>query len=221
MKALALLGGTFDPVHVGHLRAAIEAREALDAEELRLLPCALPPHRDRPSVGPEQRLQMLERAVAGLPRVSCDPRELQRRGPSYSYDTLVSVRAEIGEQRPLVLVLGADAFAGLPGWYRWREIIELAHIAVLSRPDAHGLIDPRLEELLAMTGTAEPAQLSRSPAGRVLRLEIPPLPVSSTLIRARLGQGRNVRYLVPDPVIELIREQGWYGASNGMDRSDL
>jgi nicotinate-nucleotide adenylyltransferase len=92
---------------------------------------------------------------------------------------------------------------------------------VLSRPDAHGLIDPRLEELLASAGTAEPAQLSRSPTGLVLRLEIPPLPVSSTLIRARLRQGRNVRFLVPDPVIELIREQGWYGASSGADGSDL
>jgi len=125
MSALALLGGTFDPVHVGHLRAAIEAREALRADEIRLLPCAVPPHREQPAVGPEQRLQMLQAAIAGIPGLRADARELQRSGPSYTYDTLISLRAEIGEQRPLVLVLGADAFAGLPTWHRWREINRL------------------------------------------------------------------------------------------------
>lgn len=214
MKPVALLGGTFDPVHVGHLRAAIEAREALRAAEIRLLPCAIPPHREQPSVGPEQRLQMLEAAIAGMVGMRCDARELKRSGPSYTYDTLVSVRAEIGADCPLVLVLGADAFAGLPSWHRWREISTLAHVAVLTRPDAHSLIDPRLEDMLASAGTANPAKLSGSPAGLVLRLEIPPLPLSSTLIRTRLRQGRSVRYLVPDPVIDLIRQNGWYGAGS-------
>lgn len=221
MKPIALLGGTFDPVHVGHLRAAIEAREALDAVEIRLLPCALPPHRDTPTVDPAQRLQMLRLAIAGLAQVSCDPRELQRRGPSYTVDTLISVRAELGDTQPLVLVLGADAFAGLPSWHRWREIISLAHIAVLSRPDAHGLIDPRLEELLASAGTADPACLSQRPSGLLLRLEIPPLPVSSTLIRARLAQGRSVRFLVPDAVINLIQSHGWYDTGSAAPQTNL
>jgi nicotinate-nucleotide adenylyltransferase len=212
MRPLALLGGTFDPVHVGHLRAAIEAREALSAEEVRLLPAALPPHREQPLASAEQRLAMLEAAICGVPGLCADARELQRNGPSYTFDTLTSVRAEIGAAKPLVLVLGADAFAGLPSWHRWREIIELAHIAVLARPDAHGLIDPRLEELLARAGTAEPSKLASSPAGRVLRLQVPPLPVSSTLIRARLQRGRSVRFLVPDAVIEMIAAQGWYGS---------
>ena len=221
MKPIALLGGTFDPVHMGHLRAAIEAREALDALEIRLLPCALPPHRDTPTVDPAQRLQMLRLAIAGLAQVSCDPRELQRRGPSYTVDTLISIRAELGDTQPLVLVLGADAFAGLPSWHRWREIISMAHIAVLSRPDAHGLIDPRLEELLASAGTADPACLSQRPSGLVLRLEIPPLPVSSTLIRARLAQGRSVRFLVPDAVINLIQSHGWYDAGSAAPQTNL
>lgn len=212
MSPLALLGGTFDPVHVGHLRAAIEAREALAADEIRLLPCALPPHREQPEVGAEQRLRMLEAAIAGLPGVRADERELRRSGPSYTYDTLLSVRAEVGEARPLVLVLGADAFAGLPGWHRWRELIAQAHIAVLTRPDAHGLIDPRLEELLATAGTADPGDLRRTPRGRLLRLQIPPLPLSSTLVRERLRQGRSVRFLVPDAVLALIEANGWYGA---------
>jgi nicotinate-nucleotide adenylyltransferase len=218
MKPLALLGGTFDPVHVGHLRAAIEAREALSAEEVRLLPCAVPPHREQPVAAPAQRLQMIEAAIAGLPGLRADARELQRSGPSYTYDTLVSVRAEIGDARPLVLIVGADAFAGLPTWHRWRELVDLAHIAVLARPDAHGLIDPRLEELLASNGTADPGQLAQRPAGRVLRLQIPPLPVSSTLIRTRLQEGRSVRFLVPDPVLQMIAAEGWYAGRAAVER---
>jgi nicotinate-nucleotide adenylyltransferase len=220
MKPLALLGGTFDPIHVGHLRAAIEAREALAAEEVRLLPCAVPPHREQPMATPAQRLQMLEAAIAGTVGLRADARELQRGGPSYTFDTLVSMRAEIGDARPLVLILGADAFAGLPRWHRWRELSGLAHIAVLARPDAHGLIDPRLEDLLASCGTADPAELARQPAGRVLRLQIPPLPVSSTLIRARLREARSVRYLVPDPVIGIITARGWYGAPGARQPGD-
>ncbi len=220
MSSLAILGGTFDPVHVGHLRAAIEAREALAAEEIRLLPCAVPPHREQPLVSAEQRLQMLEAAVLGLPGLRCDARELQRPGPSYTFDTLLSLRAEIGERRSLVLVLGADAFAGLPSWYRWREISTLAHIAVLTRPDAHGLIDPRLEDLLASAGTADAQDLQAVPAGRVLRLQIPPMPVSSTLIRERLRVGRSVRYLVPDAVLDLILSQDWYrGRAGGLSEA--
>jgi nicotinate-nucleotide adenylyltransferase len=202
-RVLAILGGTFDPIHSGHLRAAIEAREALGAEELRLIPCAVPPHRPQPQASPKQRLAMLSAAVAGVPGLSTDARELERSGPSYTFDTLVGLRAEVGE-RPIVLVLGADAFAGLPSWYRWTELINYAHIAVLTRPDAHSLIDPRLEALLAQVGTADAADVTAEPAGRVLRLEIPPMPVSSTLIRTRLQQQRSVRYLVPDPVIDLI-----------------
>lgn len=218
MKPLALLGGTFDPIHVGHLRAAIEAREALAADELRLLPCALPPHREQPQVGADQRLAMLDAAIAGIPGLRSDDRELRRSGPSYTYDTLVGMRAEVGAKRPLVLVLGADAFAGLATWHRWREIVSLSHIAVLTRPDAHGLIDPRIEELLATAGTQDAASLRAAPAGRVLRLQIPPLPVSSTLVRERLREGRCVRFLVPDAVIELIRSHGWYGAAPAVSR---
>lgn len=221
MKAVALLGGTFDPIHIGHLRAAIEAREALGASEIRLLPCALPAHRDRPSVASAHRLEMLQLAIAGCSDLRCDGRELQRSGPSYTVDTLISIRAELGDLQPLVLVLGADAFAKLPSWYRWREILGLAHIAVLSRPDAHGAIDPRLEELLAATGTADAASLSCCPAGNVLRLEIPALPVSSTLIRTRLQEGRSVRFLVPGNVIELILKRGWYGTCVNAAGADL
>ena len=115
-------------------------------------------------------------------------------------------------------MLQADAFAGLASWHRWRELVSLAHIAVLTRPDAHGLIDPRIEELLATAGTQEAVSLRTAPAGRVLRLQIPPLPVSSTLVRERLREGRCVRFLVPDAVIDLIRRHGWYRAAPAASR---
>jgi len=209
-RPIALLGGTFDPIHDGHLRAAVEIREALDAQELRLIPCAIPPHRSQPGASPQQRVAMIEAAIAGSPQLQCDTRELGRSGPSYTVDTLRSFRAELGATRSIVLVLGADAFHGLPSWNRWRELPELAHIAVLTRPDSHALIDPRLEEMLAQRATSLPADLWASAGGRVLRLEIPPLPISSTLIRARVKQRRSIRYLVPDSVIELIDTQQLY-----------
>ncbi len=207
---IALLGGTFDPIHDGHLRAAIEIQEALQAKELRLIPCAIPPHRAQPGATAEQRVSMIEAAIAGTGPLRCDTRELSRSGPSYTIDTLHSFRAEFGSLTPLVLVLGADAFHGLPSWNRWRELPELAHIAVLTRPDSQGLIDPRLEEMLAERATALPSDLAQSASGRVLRLEIPPLPISSTLIRARVKQRRCIRFLVPDPVIDFINQQALY-----------
>lgn len=218
-SALAVLGGTFDPVHAGHLRAAIEAREALHADELRLMPCSVPPHRQQPHASAEQRLAMIDAAIHGASGLRCDPRELHRSGPSYTYDTLVGLRAEVGD-RPLILVLGADAFAGLPSWYRWTELTRLAHLAVLTRPDAHSLIDPRLEMLLASAGTAKASDLRATPAGRVLRLEIPPMPVSSTLIRARLQQRRSVRFLLPDAVIEMIDTWQLYAPAANEARID-
>lgn len=206
----AVLGGTFDPIHHGHLRAAVEAREVLRADELRLMPCALPPHRPQPGANAEQRLQMIAAAIQGLPGLRCDDRELRRSGPSYTFDTLIGLRAELGE-RPLALVLGADAFAGLPSWHRWSELSGLAHLVVLTRPDAHALLDPRLEALLAQAGTADPDALHLRPSGLVLRLEIPAMPISSTLIRQRLRAARSVRYLLPDAVIELIQQWSLYG----------
>jgi nicotinate-nucleotide adenylyltransferase len=206
---LVILGGTFDPVHIGHLRAAIELREALAAAEVRLLPCAVPPHRAVPGASAAQRLAMLQAALIDSPGIGVDARELDRPGPSYTVDTLTELRQEQGE-RPLVLAMGADAFAGLPSWHRWDELIELAHIAVLTRPDSHQRLDPRLETLLAQRGTADPLLLAARPAGALIRIEILPIPVSSTLIRQRLAAGRSLAHLVPAGVLALIDQYGLY-----------
>ncbi|HET8763932.1 MAG TPA: nicotinate-nucleotide adenylyltransferase [Rhodanobacter sp.] len=195
MRPLALFGGTFDPIHIGHLTVAWEAAELLDAE-VRLLPANVPPHRAMPIASAAERVAMLRVALAGQSRLVLDPRELARRGPSYTVDTLRELRAEQGE-RPLVLLLGADAFAGLPGWHAWRALFDLAHIGVLSRPGVTAPLAPELLAAIATRRTTDPAPLRASPAGCVIDLAVTPLEVSATRIRELLAAGRDPRYLLP------------------------
>ncbi len=200
MRSLAILGGTFDPVHIGHLRAAWEASEALDAE-VRLVPAGVPPHRPQPVAKAAERVAMLRAALAGQACLSLDLRELERAGPSYTFDTLASLRAQIGAQRPLILLAGADACAGLPTWHRWRELFDLAHLCVLTRP-GHAL--PLPGELAAETAprrVTAAAALRESPAGRVYELAVTPLEISATGIRAILAEGGEPRWLVPDALL--------------------
>ncbi|WHZ18925.1 MAG: Nicotinate-nucleotide adenylyltransferase [Rhodanobacteraceae bacterium] len=200
-RPLAIFGGTFDPIHIGHLRAAWEASEALDAD-VYLVPAKAPPHRPQPVASAERRAAMLRAALAGQARLRMDLRELDRDGPSYTIDTLESLRGEIGAQRPLVLLIGADAFAGLSSWHRWRELFALAHICVLTRPAQV----PAMPEALAaevaprLVDTAE--RLRVQPAGRVLNMVVTSLGISSTRIRALLANGAEPRWLVPDALLD-------------------
>ncbi len=130
---IGLFGGTFDPIHYGHLRPLWEVKEALKFDQLRLIPSFIPPHRGKPGASAKQRLEMLRLAVADVPDYEVDERELQRGGPSYTVETLQSLRNELGDQ-PLCWVMGLDAFLGLASWYQWRRITELAHIVVTQRP---------------------------------------------------------------------------------------
>jgi nicotinate-nucleotide adenylyltransferase len=163
VKPLAIFGGTFDPVHLGHLSVAWEASELLDAE-VRLMPASVPPHRPAPIASAQQRAAMLHGALQGQSRLSMDTRELERSGPSYTIDTLIELRAEQGD-RPLVLLIGADAFAGLPSWHRWRELFEVAHIGVLSRPGVDAELPDELEREVAGRRVDEAAALRGLPAG--------------------------------------------------------
>lgn len=208
-RPLALLGGTFDPVHNGHLRAAWEAAEQLDAE-VCLLPANVPPHRPQPVLDAVQRVALLELALTGQSRLSLDTRELRRAGPSYTVDTLHELRAEIGPTRPLLLLLGIDAFAGLPSWNRWLQLFELAHVAVLDRPGHSRDYAAALQEQIAARRCAVDAGWRGQGAGRVLFLDILELDISATAIRAQLAAGREPRYLLPDAVLTEIRRRGWY-----------
>jgi nicotinate-nucleotide adenylyltransferase len=200
MRPLAILGGTFDPVHLGHLRAAWEAAEAMDAD-VHLVPANVPPHRPAPIANAQQRAAILRAALAGQERLKLDTRELDRAGPSYTFDTLSSLREESGTQRPLVLLIGADAFALLPTWHRWRELFDLAHIGVLTRPGHAPPLPDELSEAIASREAQDAQALRASAAGRVLRIAITPLEISATKIRALLREGHEPRWLVPDAVL--------------------
>jgi nicotinate-nucleotide adenylyltransferase len=209
---VGVFGGTFDPVHFGHLRPALELRERLGMQRMLMIPCSVPPHRPQPCASAAQRLAMLERAVAGEAALEVDERELRRSGPSYMADTLATLRQELGET-PLCLCLGVDAFLGLPEWERWETLLELAHIVVAHRPgwqlQGETLAAP-LQRLLATQRSDEPDELAQHPAGRVLLQPVTQLDISATAIRGHIAAGGSARYLLPDAVWDYIRQEKLY-----------
>lgn len=208
-RAVGLFGGTFDPVHIGHLRLALEVIERFDLAELRLIPNAVAPLRSPSIASGELRLALLRHAIIGLDRVSIDDRELRRGGVSYTSDTLGEIRAEHGAGCVL-FVLGMDAFLGLPQWRAWREIPRLVNLLVVTRPESAPPVTGELADLLRTAGTDDPATLLAAEHGRVLLCEIPRFPVSSTDIRERLRQGRRIDFLVPEAVRDRIAQESLY-----------
>ncbi len=203
---IGVLGGTFDPVHAGHLRLAIEAREALGLAEVRLIPLAHAVHRDQPETPAELRLAMLRAAVAGHEDLVPDDREMRRSGPSFTVDTLRSLRAEWPE-RDLCLLLGGDAFAGFADWRDPQTILELANLAVVQRP-GHGVPgDPRLRVILDRH-RSERLQPGRN--GRIVLLGGTLLEIASSDIRRRVAEGRSIDFLTPPAVVDLIAQHALY-----------
>lgn len=209
MQPLAILGGTFDPVHHGHLRVAWEASEQLDCE-LRLLPSATPPHRDAPAADAVHRVAMLRLALAGQSQLGLELAEIERGGRSYMVDTLTDLRRAVGPERPLILVLGADAFAGLSSWHRWTGIFGLAHIAVMTRPGHEPAFEAELAAEWFARRVDAPRALAGAPAGRIAALSVSALAISASAIRALLAEGRSPRYLVPERVLDYIVRHGLY-----------
>jgi nicotinate-nucleotide adenylyltransferase len=209
MRPLGIFGGTFDPIHYGHLRTAFELMQVLSLGELRFLPAGNPPHRDVPLADAAVRLEMVRAAIADQPGFEVDDREVRRVGPSYTVITLAELRAEV-PARPLVLVVGMDAFHGLPTWHRWREILELAHVAVAHRPGWRAPTSGMLGELLRSHGAERAAELHESAAGRIFVHPVTQLEISSTDLRNIILYGRDPRYLVPDAVRDIIRTTGCY-----------
>ncbi|WP_422421260.1 nicotinate-nucleotide adenylyltransferase [Pseudomonas sp. GZD-222] len=212
-RRIGVLGGTFDPVHIGHLRSALEVAEGLALDELRLMPNARPPHRNTPQVSAQDRLAMVRCAVEGVPTLSVDARELARDTPSYTIETLELMRAELAASDQLFLLLGWDAFCGLPSWHRWEELLQHCHILVLQRPDADVEPPDALRNLLAARSVSDPQALV-GPAGHIAFVWQTPLAVSATQIRQLLASGKSVRFLVPDAVLAYIDAHNLYRAPN-------
>jgi nicotinate-nucleotide adenylyltransferase len=213
-KVVGIFGGTFDPIHIGHLRVALELKQQLGLDELRLVPCHRPPHRGS-QASSAQRLEMLRLALRTCPQLVLDEREVHRDRPSYTFDTLQELRAELGADPSLVLCLGTDAFAGLTSWYRWRELIDLAHILVIARPGWELPQTGELAELL-LSHRGGTAELFRSPAGLLVTLELRLLPISATEIRTQVAAGQSAQFLLPDVVWHYIEAQGLYRAPTNL-----
>jgi nicotinate-nucleotide adenylyltransferase len=211
---IGILGGTFDPVHYGHLRLAEEAADRFGLAQVRLIPAALPNLRSAPRTSAEHRLAMVRLAVAGNARLEVDALELGRTGTSYTVDTLREVRATLGAVQSVCLILGADAFLRLPAWSRWLELFTLAHIVVAARPgyDLGSAVSqsPELEREWRARHN-DGADLALAPGGTIRTLHIPLLEISATDIRARLAGGASVRYLTPQAVLGYIEAHHLYG----------
>ncbi len=208
---IAVFGGTFDPVHYGHLRPLLSVQQALALDEIRLLPCLVPPHREPPLATSQQRLEMLQQAVAeeGSRHLVIDERELRRSGPSYMVDTLQSLRQEVGSE-PLVLVLGMDAFKGLMDWHHWQQILQLAHLVVTWRPGSLLPTTGALAEVVVMHMAQEVTDLRGQPAGLIWFQEVDEVDLSATQVREAVRRGESLQPFVPDAVAEYISAQGLY-----------
>lgn len=225
MTAIGLFGGTFDPVHFGHLRLATELAEAFRLRRVVFIPNGLPYHRGREAhASGEERLAMLELATARDARFDVDDRELRREGETYTYDTLAEIRRERGPDVPLVFLAGSDTFAKLDTWHRWTEIFDLAHFAVAIRAndeqwftkgpgafprEAWPRITLNLRELLS------------APAGKIMTFSMTPLAISSTAIRTLAAEKASIRYLTPDPVVEYIHSRRLYARDTEMQPADI
>jgi nicotinate-nucleotide adenylyltransferase len=212
-EPLGLFGGTFDPVHFGHLRLAEEAIAQLGLGGVRWLPAGQPPHRGQPQVTAGQRLQMVRLATAGNPRFSVDAAEVEAAAPSYTVHTLQRLRRELGPAQPLVLLVGADAFAGLSSWHRWPELFQLAHVAVSHRPGfpvEAASLPAELAGEFAARRQSDPALLRTAAAGCIVSFAMTQLAISATQIRRLLANDLSARYLLPDEVLDYIQVQSLY-----------
>lgn len=209
LEPLGIFGGTFDPIHYGHLRTAFEMLESLRFGEVSFMPCGDPPHRDEPHAISSLRLAMVQAATRDQDGFTVDDRELLRDGPSYSVDTLSALRAEF-PQRSIALIIGMDAFLNLPKWHRWREILQLAHIVVAHRPGWRAPDLGPLGDMLASCGTHRVEDLHETASGRIFVHDVTQLEISSTEIRALVAAGRDPRFLMPDAVRDVIEQSGCY-----------
>ena len=210
---MGVFGGTFDPIHFGHLRTAHELFKALQLSEVRFLPCGLPPHRASPVASAAERCDMVGLALDGQSGFVLDERELDRDGPSYSVDTLESLKDDY-PSTALCLIVGMDAFLGLPRWNRWQRIFELAHVVVAHRPGWRVPYRGPLGEILRARRSRDGKELHAVDAGRIYVHPVTQLEISSTEIRDLIRSGNDPRFLLPEKVRQRIKTSECYSRPN-------
>ncbi|MDD5277778.1 MAG: nicotinate-nucleotide adenylyltransferase [Methylovulum sp.] len=203
---IGIFGGTFDPIHYGHLRAALEVKEIFGLAEVRLIPSATPPHRPHPAASPLMRLRMLTLAVSNHPELVVDSRELDRAGPSYMVDTLKSLRQDFTGE-PLLLFIGSDAFNQLTHWHQWQHLLTYAHIVVMTRP---GFTAQALDDFFTARLASGQQELAQTVAGKLFFQAVTQLDISATAIRKMIAEQHNPGFLLPDAVITYIKQNGLY-----------
>ena len=203
---IGIFGGTFDPVHYGHLRSALEVKEIFGLTEVRLIPSAQPPHREQPAATALMRLHMLELAIKDQSGLVIDTRELNRHGPSYMVDTLQSLRQEL-KNEPLLLFIGSDAFNQLKTWHQWPHLFYFAHIVVMTRP---GFTIHNLDDFFQTRLATKITELTNNGAGKLYFQQVTQLDISATAIRNMIAEQQNPGFLLPDNVIAYIRQHQLY-----------
>lgn len=206
---IGILGGTFDPIHNGHLRLAQEVIEQCSLSAVRFIPAGTPPHRNAPCANAGHRLEMVRLALQGNPQFALDEQEIRRTDPCYTVDTLTALRAELGARQPLCLLMGGDAFLQLHTWHEWRRLFDLAHIVAVQRAgrplgNAMQETDAALQAEYRARLAPAPRALHEAPAGAITIVDMPVLEISATSIRGRCAAHRNVHYLMPDAVADYI-----------------
>ena len=212
-RTVGLFGGTFDPVHFGHLRMALESKWSLGLDEMRLMPCHIPPHRQRTKISSEQRARLLELALTNCDEMQLEYCELRRSAPSYTVDTLNQLRQQGLQTNSITLLMGMDVFTKLTQWHQWERLRELAHIAVVTRPGFQQPLQEPLRQWLAVPDEVNIIQ--QQPAGGIILLQQRLLDISATDIRNQLANGRSPRYLLPEKVLAYIEVNNLY-----RDKSD-
>ena len=204
---IGVLGGTFDPIHFGHLRPALEIFEQLSLDELRFIPSANPPHRWQPEASPDQRLEMVKLAIQNVAGFVVDDREYHREGASYTVDTLASIREEIGDKKPLCMLIGMDAFKHFTTWHHWQGILKLAHIVISSRP---GTVQVETDDWMKGRVTQSVKKLQETSAGKLFFAEVSQLEISATYIRKQIHEGKSSLYTTPEKVNNFIQMKKLY-----------
>ena len=213
MRLVGIFGGTFNPIHYGHLRMAQELADGLRMDEVKFIPSAKPPHKDSVTVSAQHRAAMVKLAIADNPTFSIDDLELKRDSASYTIDTLISLRESLGKDKALCLMMGSDAFVKLNTWHRWQELLDYTHIILVQRPNQGNpqeLLPEELQTLLRDHYAEDVSELSTTNAGLINMQAISAHDISATQIREQLKNNQSVRYLLPNLVVEYIHKHKLY-----------